>query len=454
MRDWFYEHLYIFYTFIIILSIINYFWVQDWLNYIIGVLAIPMLIVSFYTATKLFKILGTAFILVGFSMYIYVGLPLYNIPLFLTSNMSLLGFLIVLPWINTVVHVGRYDKQINRLMVENVEDLGALYVKSTITTYILMMFLNLSAVILSQDVLQKNMKHMSKTVRDVFISKTTIRAFALALIWSPMEVIVAITIEATGVNYLRLLPWLILVSVLTLSIDIIVGRQRFKSIPFNHQSRNSNISLIGILRKIIQLFIALVLFLTTILIVSNLFNLNFIITVTLVIIPFSIIWAFLIKKMQSFKLLGYKLWKRQTNNMQNFIVLFTTLAFFSNSLNATPFLEVVQKPFMLFTENPLVVFLFIMLTYFFMALLGIHPIGVTGVLVEVLAPIFTIFNPLSIAIVLIVSALATSGSSSYGVAVTLTAMNTHQNPYKITLRNLIFTFTFGFIGIFVAMLIL
>lgn len=55
--------------------------------------------------------------------------------------MTMLGFLLVLPWINSVVYVGKYDKQINQLMVKKVENLGSLYVKGTFTSYILMMFL-------------------------------------------------------------------------------------------------------------------------------------------------------------------------------------------------------------------------------------------------------------------------------------------------------------------------
>lgn len=457
MRIWnrLHDHLYIYYTFVILLGIIHYFYGAQWLQYIIGLFAIPMLILSFRKATKLFKILGSAFIVFGFLFFISARIPFHTIPLLLTSNMALLGFILVLPWINSVVHVGHYGKQINQLMVSNVNNLGNFYVKSTVTSYILMIFLNLSGVTVAQDVLKENLNKLGKKVRDSFISKTTVRAFTLALIWSPMEVIVAITIGATGVDYLQILPYLLLVSFLSLTLDVIVGRQRLKRIPFEPSvGKDKDIPVGKIVKKLIQLFIALVLFLIVIVVVSNLFNWNFIITVTMVIIPFSIIWALLIKRWQPFKILGFELWKTQTNNMQNFIVLFTTLSFFSNSLNATTFLGQVQRPFMYFSDSPFMIFVLILLTYFLMSLIGVHPVGVIAILVELLTPIFSIINPSSIAIVLIVSSLATSGSSSYGVVVTLTSLNTNQNPYLITLRNLPFTFVYGMIGIAIAMLIL
>ncbi|WP_339226921.1 hypothetical protein NSQ77_15350 [Oceanobacillus sp. FSL K6-2867] len=452
MKEWIYQRLYLFYSGILLLYIINVFWDNSVLAYIVGLLAIPMLVISFLWATKLFRVLGSAFIIIGFIMYSSAELPITDIPLYLTSNMSMLAFLMILPWINSVVHVGRYDEQINQLMKENVDNLGSLYVRSTVTTYILMTFLNLSAINLAQGVLIENMKGVKKVIRDTFISKTTIRAFALALIWSPMEIIVAITVDATGISYLVYLPWLLLVSVIAVAIDLFLGRKRYEKIPYVQTNKSEKeVSLNEILQQILKLLFALTLFLITILVVSNVFNLNFILTVTLVILPFSSIWAIIIKRWNQFRILGYKIWKEQTNRMQNFVILFLSLAFFSNSLSATPILEIVQGPFLKFEDYPIIILSLILVTYFVMALIGVHPIATIGILLEVLSPLFTVFNPVSIGIVLIVAALATSSSGTYGITVTMTSLNTQQNPYRITLHNLPFTLLFGMIGIVVAL---
>lgn len=296
MKEWIFQRLYLFYSSVLLLYLVNYFLGNPTLDYVIGLLAIPMAGVSFIWATRLFKVLGSVFIVTGLLMFISAGLPIQEIPLFLTSNMSMLAFLTVLPWINSVVHVGHYDRHINGLMKKEVDNLGSLYVRSMVTTYVLMTFLNLSAINLSQSVLIENMKKTQKAVRDALISKTTIRAFALALIWSPMEIIVAITVDATGISYLVFLPWLLLVSAIALGIDLFLGRQQYKKIPYTDEiGDESSLPFRGIIRQIIKLFFALLLFLTTILVVSNLFELNFILTVTLVILPFSIIWSLVIK---------------------------------------------------------------------------------------------------------------------------------------------------------------
>ncbi|MCM3729343.1 hypothetical protein M3226_27480 [Neobacillus cucumis] len=64
------------------------------------------------------------------------------------------------------------------------------------------------ALTLSQEVLQSSLQNIPQKIRKIFISKTTLRALALALIWSPTEIIVAITVDSTGISYLSLLPWL------------------------------------------------------------------------------------------------------------------------------------------------------------------------------------------------------------------------------------------------------
>lgn len=453
--NWLREHLYVFYTTVLLLHIINVFLDNEGLSYILGFCAILMIVVSFSNASKLFRVLGSIFLISGAFMYYEAQLSLLELPLFFTSNMSLLAFFAVLPWINSAVHVGKYDKRINELIEENVDHLGSLYARSITTTFILVAFLNLSAISLSQEILIKNLKKIGTSIRNAFISKTTLRAFCLALIWSPMEIAVALVVDYTKVSYLVYLPWLLLVAIIVLCIDILIGRFQYKSVPYQTENIvESSLPITDIFRNVFKLLIALSLFLVTVIGVGNLFQLNFILTVTIVMIPFSFAWAIVMGKGKTFRVLSWKVWKKHMNHMQNFVVLFISLAFFSNSLNETAFLDIIQRPFFAFSTYPIILFFFILVTYFIMAMLGVHPIATVGILLELLAPLFNVLNPISVGIVLIVSALATSGSGTYGIAVTMTSINTNQNPYTITLRNIPFTILMGTVGILIAYLLL
>ena len=181
----FFRHLYVFYSFIFFINILNVFIGSESLQYLLGILTILMLIISFPAASKLFKILGLAFLAIGGILFVTTGQSLLKIPLLLTSNLSLLALLAMLPWMNTVVQSGRFDRSLNQILKANVSDLGKLYPRSSIITHILAAFLNLPAATIAQEVLKTNLASQSKNLRDSFITTSTLRGYSLALAWSP-----------------------------------------------------------------------------------------------------------------------------------------------------------------------------------------------------------------------------------------------------------------------------
>ncbi|WP_408009109.1 hypothetical protein ACJROX_01955 [Pseudalkalibacillus sp. A8] len=340
-------------------------------------------------------------------------------------------------------------------MKVNVRHLGDLYPKSVFTSGTLMTFLNLSAVNLSQGIMIDSLKAVKKRIRDRFIARSTIRAYALTMIWSPMEIMVGIVVDATGVSYLSYLPWLLLVAVTVLIFDLQLEKRSFRSIPYRgHGIADKCQAKKEIYLKMFKLLMVLGLFLAVVMITSKWFQLSFILAVTLAIFPFSFVWALFMKKVFLFLRIGYKTWRQKTNSLQNFVVLFISLSLFSKSLNQTEALTWIQYPFITFKEYPVIILGLILFTYIGLGLLGVHPVATVGVLLEILGPFFEVFNPIGIGVMLIVGALATASSGTYGVVVTMTSINTQQNPYAITVTNLPFTLIFGSIGIAAAFFLL
>lgn len=442
------QYLYIYYTVTLVLYVVNTFLHIPLLSYMIGLMAIPMLIVSFIGAEKLFRILGVIFLLLGLGFFIYSGLPITQLPLHFTSTMLLLSFFSVLPWMVSVVRAGRFDQRINDLLKANVSNLGDLYARSMLTTYILCSFVNLSSLLVTQAVLKENLANLNKSLRNTFINETTLRGFALALIWSPMEVLVAITVDGTGVSYLTYLPLLMFISGFVLFVEIIRGKLKFKGVAYASPVEHRQSS--GIVVQIMKLFFALSLFLLSVVVVGNYFKLNFMLSVVLVVLPFSFLWALSIRRFKSFLIIGWQTWKTRTNTMQNFVVLFLSLAFFSTSLNETPFLALIQQPFYLFSDSPLIVLFLIQMTFLVLSTIGVHPLATIAVLLEAIQPLFEFINPLSIGLVLITGSLATSMAGAYNVTVMLTSVYTEQNPYRIVWQNLPCGLLLGFVGVALA----
>ncbi|WP_431801532.1 hypothetical protein [Halobacillus andaensis] len=297
MKQGWSERLFILYSVVLSLYLGNVFLDITYLEWTVAILAVPMLLLSFFYATRLFQVLGSIFLTAGSLMFLSAGIPFHYFPLYLISNMNLLAFLSMLPWINSAAYIGRYEKNIKGLMKVNVSHLSDLYPKSVFTSGTLMTFLNLSAVNLSQGILKDSLKRMEKRIRDRFIARSTIRAYALTMIWSPMEIIVGIVVDATGISYLSYLPWLLLISFTVLIIDLQLEKRSFRSIPYKgdgladrYQAKKD------IYLKMLKLMMILGLFLAAVMITSQWFQLSFILAVTLVIFPFSLVWAFFMKK--------------------------------------------------------------------------------------------------------------------------------------------------------------
>ncbi|WP_156291814.1 hypothetical protein [Oceanobacillus salinisoli] len=447
------RYLYIFYSFVFILHIMNVFIDYRTLNYLIGILSIIMLVVSFMGASKLFRVLGTAFICIGAIVFITTEQFVAAIPSMMTTNMSLLTLLAMLPWMNSVVRSGRFDRSLNNLLNVNASNLGTLYPRSSITTLTLAAFLNLSAATISQDVLKRNLSSLNKKVRDSFIGTATLRGYTLALLWSPLEILLAVSIFTTGVDYVSLLPWLLFIAALTFSLDSLWGRLHYRKYPYENPNP-VNVDMGEVMRKLLHLILALIVFLTLVITLGSLFQLDFIFTVTILIFPFALVWSFIMKRIRSFWVIGWRNWKHSTNNMQNFVVLFISLAFFANSIDGTPFLDFIQQPVLIFSSYPLIVFIIIQLIFIFLSMFGVHPIATIGILSGIIATLLETMNPISLAIVLTTSAVATLTVGSYGLVVQLTSMNTGQSPYRITLYNMPYALAFGGIGSIIAYFIL
>ncbi|PRO66956.1 hypothetical protein [Alkalicoccus urumqiensis] len=447
------SRLYLLFTTVIALYLITIFVPIDALHYITAGLTLLLLLLSIQGASMLFRILALVFN--GTAIVLLFTYDLWQTDVFLypTENLSLLGLLFMLPWMNSVVRAGGYDRKINQLLSGNTPNLGSLYQRASAASYILVTFINLSALSLSQSVLKTNLKQMNQKLQQSFISETTLRAFAVALCWSPMEILIAISVDSTGVGYFTMLPWLMLISFLTLFLDMMIGKIRYRHLPYDPppEARAGNTSVV---KPVLILTAALTLFLLTIVVIGNVTGFDFILTVTLVIFPFAVIWSLFMKRFRRFLTIGFFTWRDRTNHMQNFILLFVSLAVFSTTLNETPVLDVIQRPFLAMESSTWIVLFMMQGTYLLMSMFGIHPIATIAVLIEAVSPLMEQAEPLSFALVFVSGALATATVGTYGVTVTMTSMNTHQNPYRITARNMPFAILYGSIGTITAILLL
>ncbi|MGA9289717.1 MAG: hypothetical protein WBV93_15395, partial [Anaerobacillus sp.] len=123
------NHLYLFYSLIFILDVIHIFWSNTLLYSVIGILGIVMVVINFPRADRVFKILGAILLVAGGIFYVSSDVPVTRIPTFFAGNIGLLLLLSMLPWMNSVVKAGRYNRLLQSLLGGNVKGMGDLYVR-------------------------------------------------------------------------------------------------------------------------------------------------------------------------------------------------------------------------------------------------------------------------------------------------------------------------------------
>nr|WP_309098491.1 hypothetical protein [Fredinandcohnia onubensis] len=446
------SHFFIVYGLLFLLFISNVFIDSFILHQLISWCAVLILLLSWFWASNLFKGISTFFIVTGAFMSLWSKTPWYEIPGQTSSTLPMLVFLSVLPWMSAAFSVGEYDQKLGSIIQSKTNQLSDLYGKGLYTTYSLLIFINISAIYVAQQILMEKLKNVEIGKRNDFIIQTTLRAFSLAVIWSPMEIVVGMTVDATNISFLTYLPWLILCSFLIAMIDVLISKKQFTGIQVDTKELHIDKKTLWI--ALSRLFIVLFLFLSTIVIINELYQLNFILTVSLIIFPFAFIWSMFMRSTAMFLKGGWQSWQFYNNRMQNLVVLFLSLAFFSNGFNQTNLPNVLQSVLNQISGYSILIFIFITVVYFTFAMVGVHPIATLAILIEILRPLFGILNPLSIGIVLIVSGLASSASAPYGINATLTSQQLGINPYHITKKNFLFSILMSTVGIVIAMALL
>lgn len=444
-----YNHIYIFYAAVLLIHLVNVFLEIPFVNVMLSICAIIMFLFAFVKATTIFKVLGIVFVSVGTFFYLTTPTTFMDAIYVLKNNFPLLTLFMMLPWMNSVVRSGRYDSLLSKIMKVNTKDLGTLYNRSSLATFSLATFLNLPAITISQSIIKSNLKTIPKRLRNQFINMASVRSYTIALLWSPLEIIVAVGVFVTGVKYIEVLPWLLLVVVLIFILDNVIGKMKFKKYPYREGGKTRTFTRKDF-KKVVGLIGALALFLIIIVIAGYFDKIDFIMTITLLILPFTFLWAIVIKRLRRFTVVGWNAWKSSTNGMHNFIVLFVSLALFSSAITESDASKYIHDFILKFADSPLMLMIAIQLFILMMSLFGVHSIASIGILSGLMVPLMEIIEPISLAIILIVSSVSTFAVSTYGLLVTITSFNTDQNPYRITFDNIAFTLICGLLGTILA----
>ncbi len=407
---------------------------NDILPYIVGGLANITILVSLFHSRGLYLFSGLLFYTIG--MILYFTTDHVHFLLQFDSMIGILALFIVLPFLNSLIIVGRYDKHLSSLLRFKVSDVGDLYKRSSIVSHLLGLFLNIATVPILIQSLRNSLKNFPKKLTDPFYAKSILRAYSFCLMWSPMEVMIIQTLQITGKSYLIVFPFLLSLVGLFLFFDTTLGKKHFRAMQL--QALEENTSFQTSFRKIVDLFILLFILVGSVTILDRFIAQGYLFSLVLLMIPISFIWSRKIGKLKQYWIYTMPHWQERTKGLANFYFMFISAGFFVTMLANKRILTSVQPFILIIADKPLALFTMISLFFFVSSMIGFHPLVSIVLLAEVLHPILADIASIPLSLVFIISSLSTVMYSPFHISTSVLAGEIKVNPYRIGIWNIPF----------------
>ncbi|GEK58534.1 hypothetical protein CHL76_08020 [Marinococcus halophilus] len=439
------------YSLLIFVYILSQFLSIPGFSLFTGILANIVIFISLFFAKGLFFYSGIAFYAIGTILFFQTGASWQDYFLSFQTMLGILSFFFMLPFLNSLIRVGKYDHGLRKFMEQGADTVTQLYRRSFFVCHVLGLFLNIATFAVLMRTLDRTFTSIPQKVKAKFYTQNLLRAYALCLAWSPLEIMVITALNITGQSYIYIFPFIITIVIIVILFDILTAS--FKYPKLRLQSEDDQADHSGTTgRKIKQLIVLLLLLVTCVSIVNQWSSFDYLFTLVLFIAPVSFLWAAFIKRLRRYAFFAFNQWKTRTKGMANFFFMFLSAGLFVQMLAGTSLFELLQQ---LFTSMHQQVFIFYLLVgaYFLISsFIGFHPLVSVILLAEIIAPSLADLQAIPLALVLIVCSLSPVMFSLFNISVSIVGYHLHTNPYRLGLWNLpfvigymLFTMSFAYI---------
>lgn len=440
------------YTSVVMLYVVSQFVSGSVIRYSIGIMAMAALIVSAFYARGVYAISGAVFFGIGTILFFYNDYPWHTFILHFEQVLGLLSLFFVLPFMNSLIRVGRYDQNLSLWLQRGATNASALYRRSFSVCHLLGLFLNIATVPLLVKSLRVALREFQKQIADKFYTQNLLRAYALCLTWSPMEVMISTTIDITHVRYYMILPILLFMAIVMAGVDWIFSSYKYRHLPVTSSGPHVEYPK-QVYQKVIQLLAMLLIFIFIVSLLQHVLHKGFLFSVVISLVPVSLLWAMLMRKTKRYIVIAVQHWKERTKGLANYFFMFLSAGLCVEMLSHSRLRDALEAVFQIETEQT--IWLYIMIGAYFLvtSFFGFHPLVALTLLASLLRPMLPMIPAVPLSIVLICCSLATVMYSPYNLSVSILAEELKANPYRIGIWNIWFAISYMAISIFIAFMI-
>ncbi|MGZ0085990.1 hypothetical protein ACWNXI_10555 [Caldibacillus thermoamylovorans] len=439
------------YTAVVVLYVVAQFVDAVVIRYVMGGAAVLALAVSAFYARGVYAVSGTVFFVLGVGLFLYYGDSWSTFVLHFERVLGLLALFFVLPFMNTLIRVGRYDQSLSQWLQWKTGRAASLYRRSFSVCHLLGLFLNIATIPLLVRSLRAALQNWDRGKAETFYVRNLLRAYALCLTWSPMEVMISTTIDFTGVRYYEVALFLLLLAVTMALIDWGVAGVSYRNDPLadNGEANGETVGSVG--KKATQLLAVLVVFTLFVSLLQHWLGKGFLFSVVLLLVPFCFGWALLARRLKRYGTMALRHWKERTEGLANYFFMFLGAGLFVEMLSRSSLLAVLEGWFRAGAEHAVWLYVMIAAYFFVTSFVGFHPLVSLTLLMPLLKPVVALVPAVPLSIVLICCSLSTVMYSPYNISVSLLADELGVNPYRVGRWNIGFAIAYMAAGIGVAM---
>lgn len=391
-------------------------------NYILLVI---VLILSLFAVQGASKVIGYSLFLVGGVLLITHNAEPRIWLDGISRNLYLLAMFTLVPLLGAPIRQGGYMEALRDFFRKFVSKNSQFYFLVKSITFLISVMINIGSIPLMHQISAASEKIKNKRL----VSNALTRGFAASIVWAPSYAAVALVLDLTQAEWIRLFPHGIGVGIMAIILGWMMTllEERSKAGPFEKNLLpNSQESTIHIKwKKIIELIIFGTVLILSIAVISQNVTISTVTVVAMISLVFPAFWLGLIGKISGLSrdMKGFYFQERLPN-LKNEAVIFLGAGFLATAIGLSAFGEL--APILLgkvVGDSPVLLSAVIMTLIVLLSVVGIHPIISVTVIGSFLQAELYNVSPTFIALILISGwALGVGVSPTSGTNITTASL--------------------------------
>ncbi|SFE87419.1 hypothetical protein [Alteribacillus iranensis] len=405
---------------------------------------------SIATVGKIVLTFGILFLAAGFLMLYSSGTSWGEYIFAFGPMMNLLTLFALIPILALPIKLGGYANDVEGVIRKKVKSKDQLYMVSSGTSFFLSSFMNLAALPMTYYSIRPSLNSFPIQDKERFMSRSITHGFAMPVLWTPVTPIVGVVIEMTGVSYTGVITYLVPLSIVGLLLDWFMAKLHIRrnNGSVNKEEAETKQQISATLEvsqekshaRLLHIILAILLLNIVVMITEYFFELSFIFTISLLVIPFSLAWAVLLKKPKNFfeGLKGH--FSTHLLKMKDQFFLFLSAGFFISAINMSGMDQSINKVIESLVNSIGIQFVLIILPFIplLFAFLGLHPAVTFVLVVEALNPDVLGISHLLLALMMLGSAVPAFLMGPYNATIGVMSNIVEKPPFQISNWNVSF----------------